>query len=395
MIENELAQLLGPLERFEAVRRRVARLGNRLSDLSYANFAGGVEPGALAVLRRTLDDERALGMQYAPFGGQTLARRAVADSLRAEYGLPMTYSDVVLTPGAMAALQLALRTAGGPADEVVVPVPCWLDHPLYVRSLGMRARMVPLSDPDFGLDLDAIESALSSRTCAILLSNPNNPTGTVIPRRLSSQLGELLATAERRTGRHVTVIADETHRDFCPDAGFTSVAAEIARTLIVYSFGKRHFMQGQRLGYVAVSPSHPERRDIGTELVRWTRITGMATPTALMQRAVRGLLDLPLRTEELHRNRSWLREELETLGFSVVPSEATLFLYVRTPAGMSDATFVERLASDGVLVLPADCFHHDSYVRLAVTGDEQVLDRALGVFRRYAPAVQTTRGVTA
>jgi aspartate aminotransferase len=45
------------------------------------------------------------------------------------------FSDIVLTPGAMAALQLALRVAGDPGDEVLIPVPCWLDYPLYVRSL--------------------------------------------------------------------------------------------------------------------------------------------------------------------------------------------------------------------------------------------------------------------
>lgn len=192
MIENELARLLEPLERFETVRRRVARLGNRLCDLSYANFPGGVEPGAREVLRRALDDDRSLGMQYAPFGGQTLARRAVADALRSELSLPATYSDVILTPGAMAALQLALRAVGTAGDEVLVPVPCWLDHPLYVESLGMRARPVPLREPGFELDLDAIEQALSSRTCAILLSNPNNPTGTVVTSQAAAELRGLL-----------------------------------------------------------------------------------------------------------------------------------------------------------------------------------------------------------
>lgn len=390
MIENELARLLEPLERFETVRRRVARLGNRLCDLSYANFPGGVEPGAREVLRRALDDDRSLGMQYAPFGGQTLARRAVADALRSELSLPATYSDVILTPGAMAALQLALRAVGTAGDEVLVPVPCWLDHPLYVESLGMRARPVPLREPGFELDLDAIEQALSSRTCAILLSNPNNPTGTVVTSQAAAELRGLLAAAEQRTGRPVSVIADETHRDFCPGGEFTSIASTVARTLIVYSFGKRHFMQGQRLGYVAVSPAHPERGEVGKELVRWARITGVTTPTAVMQRAVRGLLELPLRTGDLHRARSWMRDELERLGFTVVPSDATLFLYLRTPDGLDDGTFVARLATEGLLVLPAECFHHEGYVRLAVTGDAAALIRAVQILRRYAPAHVTT-----
>ena len=76
----------------------------------------------------------------------------VADSLRGTHDLPFVFSDVVLTPGAMAGLQLALRVAGGPGDEVIIPVPCWLDYPLYVRSLGLVPVMVPLASETFELD---------------------------------------------------------------------------------------------------------------------------------------------------------------------------------------------------------------------------------------------------
>lgn len=389
MIGPELTDLLEPLERFEAIRRRVARLGDRLCDLSYANFYGGAQQAAVDVLRRALDDDRLLGLQYAPFGGQTLARRAVADALRTSHGLPTTFADVVLTPGAMAALQLALRVVGGEGDEVVIPVPCWLDHPLYVRSLGMRARLVPLREPDFTLDLDAIEQELTPRTRAVLLSTPNNPTGSQVTPEAARGLRDVLAAAERRTGAAITVIADETHRDFSPAGTFTSVATEVARTLIVYSFGKRHFMQGQRLGYLAVSPHHPERRDTTEELVRWTRITGTATPTALMQRAIPGLLGIEQDLDGLRAVRAHLRDGLERLGYEVVASEATLFLYVRTPTGFDDSGFVEALAGKGVLVLPASCFHHDGFVRLAVGATPEAVDRALQTLAGFAPASST------
>src|SRR5919202_371404 len=115
--------------------------------------------------------------QYAPFGGHTLIRRAVADALRASHGLPFTFEDVVLTPGAMAALHLALRGAGRPGDEVLIPVPCWLDYPLYVRALGLVPVMVPLTCRAFDLDVDAVADAISERTCAVLLSHPANSTG--------------------------------------------------------------------------------------------------------------------------------------------------------------------------------------------------------------------------
>src|SRR3954452_21106003 len=114
MISNDLAELLEPLERFESIRRRAVKLGPRLADLSYANPYDGAHEAARATIRAALDDERTLDLQYAPFGGQTLARRAVADHLRSMTGRPFTFADVILTPGAMAALQIALRAVGEP-----------------------------------------------------------------------------------------------------------------------------------------------------------------------------------------------------------------------------------------------------------------------------------------
>jgi aspartate/methionine/tyrosine aminotransferase len=110
VIPAELEPLLEPLERFERIRRGVARLGDRLCDLSYANPYEGAARGAREALRHTLDEERQLDLQYAPFGGQTLARRAAADALRESHGLPFAAGDVVLTPGAMSALHIALRS---------------------------------------------------------------------------------------------------------------------------------------------------------------------------------------------------------------------------------------------------------------------------------------------
>jgi aspartate aminotransferase len=181
----------------------------------------------------------------------------------------------------MAALHLALRAAGTPGDQVVIPVPCWLDYPLYARHLGLTPVTVPLQEPDFQLDLERIEAAIGPRTAAVLISQPSNPAGQCYGREALAALAEGLARAERRLGRAVTLISDETHRDFVTPGTYVSGAASWPSTLIVYSFGKYHYLQGQRLGYLAVSPRHPQRGPVSSGLVRLTRITGFCTPTAL------------------------------------------------------------------------------------------------------------------
>ena len=384
-IAPELGRLLEPLERFEAIRRRSVRLGDRLCDLSYANPYGGAQQLARAAIRQALDDERLLDLQYTPFGGQTIARRLVADALRERYGLPFGYRHIVLTPGAMGALQLALRTAGSPGDEVVIPVPCWLDHPLYALAVDRVPVTVPLSAGDFDLDVDAIAAALSERTCAVLLSHPANPTGRVYSAARLAALSDALEVARARLGCEVTLIADETHRDFTAPESYVGACTSYDRTVIAYSFGKYHFIQGQRLGYVACSPAHPGEAGVTADLVRWTRITGLATPTALMQRALPRLLPLRYDQSWLERWRARLTRELTGHGYDVVPADGTLFLYVRTPPGCGDFEFAELLAGAGVLVLPAPVFHHAGYFRLALTGSEEMLERALPVLEEHAP----------
>jgi len=383
VIPSDLERLLEPLERFEGIRRRVVRKGDRLCDLSYANPYGGVQDTARAAIREALEDVRLLDLQYSPFGGHTLARRFVADALRASHGLDFTFQDVVLTPGAMGAVQLALRTAGRPGDHVVIPIPSWLDYPLYVRFTDLLPIPVPLAAERFDLDVAAVAGAVTGRTCAVLLCHPANPTARNYGPRALSALADALRDAEERLGARITLIADETHRDFMEPGEYHSATAFYDRSLIVYSFGKYHFTQGQRLGYVATSPRHPGRDAAAAELVRWTRITGLATPTAVMQRAIPRLLALEHDRGWLTRWRKRFVEELESSGYSVVRPDGTLFVYARTPVGYDDFEFAERLALAGVLVLPAPVFHHEGYFRVSLTGSERMLERALPILDRF------------
>ena len=379
MITDELKALLEPLERFEEIRRRAVRHGPRLADLAYANPYAGVDVEVKAAIAAALDEERLLSLQYSPFGGYVIVRRSVADSLRSSHDLDFGYRDVVMTSGAMAALQVALHSVAVPDGEAIVPVPCWLDHPLYVRAAGMEPVMVPLVEGTFNLDIEAIAAALSDRTAAVVFSHPANPSGRVYDEHACMELASVLRDAETRFGTSITVIADETHRGFCAPGEFRSFAHAFDRTLIVHSFGKVHFMQGQRIGYVAASPNHPARDDVSTEMVRWTRILGVATPTSLMQRAL-------LKIMHIEHDHSWIGhwrkrflDELTASGYDVVEPDATLFIYVAIPTGSDDISFVETLADAGLLALPATVFHHAGYFRLSLTGSEPMLERALSV----------------
>jgi aspartate aminotransferase len=329
----------------------------------------------MEALRRALEPGRPLDLQYTPYGGGTVPRRLVAEALSASHGERFQFRDVILTPGAMAALNVVFRSLAGENAEVVVVTPCWLDYPLYLENLGLRPRLVPVSEGTLRLDLAALEAALTPDTRAVILSQPANPSGLVYGAEELRALGALLARAPRPP----LLISDECHRDFIlPPHSFVPPLAFYDRTCVVHSFGKALFLQGQRTGYVAVSPRHPERREYARLLERLMRVTGFCTPTALMQLALDGLLPLKPRLGAVIERRARALAALEAAGYAVVPSQGTFFLYPQTPGG-DDFAFTERLAQRGVLVLPAPVFHHRGHFRISLTARDDMLDRGLRI----------------
>lgn len=380
MIAPELVALLRPQERFDVLSRRARRLGSRLLDLSYGNPAV-VAPGVRDVLADALTRADDIELQYTPHGGTRVARRAAADALRATHDGGFDWPDVVLTTGAAAALLISVLSMRRPGGEVVIPVPCWLDHPVYVRAAGAKPVLARLS-PDHALDPEVLGRALTPRTVAVLISDPGNPTGRTIGRTAWASLAKRLAAWDARHGTAITVIADETHRDFVW-SDFASCVEAQPRSLVVYSLGKVHGVQGQRLGYVAVSPRHPERRAVSGELERWSRLAGMTTPDALMQAALPELIQLEHATSRIRRWQARFATGLRSAGYDVVDPDGTFFLYVRTPIGFTDVGWIEHmLAHERVLAMPAALFHHQGYFRLALTAEDGQLEEALGRLAR-------------
>jgi len=378
-LDPRLAAAMQAQERVDGLRQEtLRRVGRSLCDLAYANAYDGPTPDTVEALRRALDPRGSLDLQYTPYGGGTVPRRLVAESLRGTHGAPYHPDDVVLTPGAMAALNLVFRSlVGSDPGEVIVLTPCWLDYPLYLENLGLRTRLVPLNPSSLRLDLHAIEAALTPRTRAVILSQPANPSGLVYDEAELRALGECLG----RAAPAPLLISDECHREvvFEP-ARFVPPTAFYEKSCVVYSFGKRLFLQGQRMGYVAVSPKHPERRELGDLLRRLMRVMGYCSPTALMQLAVGDLLSVRPNFSVIEARRDRVLEALGDAGYETPAPQATFFVYPKVPAG-DDFGFVERAAARGLLVLPSAVFHDRGHFRISLTATDDMIERSLPILR--------------
>ncbi len=361
---------------FDRVRdEAVARGGSSFCDLAWANVQDGTPVAVRDAIRAAVDSPRALDLQYTPYGGATITRRLVARALQQSTGLPFKHPHLVLTPGAMAALNVVFRAlAEASGGEVMVITPCWLDYPLYLENLGLRCVLVPALASSLRLDLAAIERAIGPNTRALILSQPANPAGLLYSRQELRGLAEILGSAASRP----LLISDECHRELVFDrSAFVSPAELHDDTVIIHSFGKTLMAQGQRIGYIAVSPRMPDAEGAARVLADYCRIMGFCTPTALMQLALRDLVDYRPELSWLKARRDRAYERLGAAGLHVPASDGTFFLYPEAPGG-DDRAWCEQLATHGVLVLPSSFFHQRGRFRISLTATDAMLDRALG-----------------
>jgi aminotransferase len=192
--------------------------------------------------------------RYSLSPGLPELRELISEALLADGMRYDPDGEILVTCGAIEAIASTLLATVGPGDEVIVASPTYASYLPAIRLAGARPRFVALDeDRNFDLDPDAIGAALTSRTRAILLCNPNNPTGTVYS---VDETAEMMRLAEEHD---LLVITDEVYKDFLytdEEAGNPAkLEAYRDRVLRVFSFSKAFGMTGWRVGFV-----HGDRR---------------------------------------------------------------------------------------------------------------------------------------
>ena len=141
---------------------------------------------------------------YMPNTGYPHVREAVAKHVSGEQGVSVGETDIIMTCGASGALNIALKTLLDPGDEVLTPIPCFVEYGFYADNHGGVLQTVP-TRPDFSLDIENFDKAITDRTKVVLINSPNNPTGAVYTRE------SLQAVVELCRQRDIWIISDEVY----------------------------------------------------------------------------------------------------------------------------------------------------------------------------------------
>ena len=337
------------------------------------------------ILRESLIPQHELWFAYNV--GDARAIEAATDSLRRHIDMPFEANDVHLTTGGFAAISTALKVVGDPGDEVIYSLPPWFLYEGLVLETGLVPVKVSIDRETFDLDLEAIAAAITPRTRIVIVNSPNNPTGRVYPAATLERLAALLDEASERNGRRIFLISDEAYNRIVFDgARFRSPVEFYPWSFLAYSYGKTLLSPGERIGYLAVPPTMPDREEL-REAIESAQISGgWLFPNVSMQYALPRLESLAFDIELFQRKRDVMVAALRDMGYRANVPEGTFYLFPESPLP-DDVAFVRALDREGVLVFPGRMFETPGFFRISLTATMETIEASLP---RFAAAFRAT-----
>jgi aspartate aminotransferase len=372
----------------EGARLRAAHGAENVFDFSLGNPNLPPPQEFRDVLKETVASLQGLDHGYMAQVGFPDACRAVADYLSEEQGVAMSAKEVVMTCGAAGALNVVLKAILDPEDEVIVPTPCFVEYNFYVGNHGGKLVMVP-AKPDFNLDLEAMGAAINTRTKAVLINSPNNPTGQIYSKKSLHRLGALLKDKSAEFGHTIYLISDEPYRKIVfTEEKVPSLFNAYAESIVVTSYSKDLSIPGERIGFAAVNPAASAKDQLMAGLALTNRILGFVNAPSLMQRVVARLQGVSVDMNAYKRKRDLLCDGLRDAGYEFVTPPGAFYLFPRTPIA-DDVAFVKALQEELILTVPGSGFIGPGHFRIAFCVDDATITGALPGFKRVMDRYKT------
>jgi len=353
-----------------AVQHKAVNLGQGFPDFA-------CDP---ALVNHVTDAMQAGHNQYPLMPGIPQFREAIAAKIEALHGRTYRAADeITITAGATQAIITAILAVVHPGDEVIVLEPCYDSYVPNIVLAGGTAVRVPLTPGSFRPDFDAIAAAITSKTRAIIINSPHNPSATVWTRHDMLRLQEILAPT------NVLLISDEVYEHMVFDGAQHESAARYPglaeRAFIVSSFGKTYHVTGWKVGYVAAPASM-------TAEFRKVHQFNVFTVNTPMQYGLTAYMADPAPYRDLpafyQRKRDLFRTGLANTRFKLLPSEGTYFqcVDISNVSDLGEADFCQWLTAEvGVAAIPLSAFYGNGFdqrvVRFCFAKQDATLHAAL------------------
>lgn len=297
-------------------------------------------------------------------------------------------NEVIVTVGASEGIDLALRALLNPGEEVIVVEPCFVAYaPLVAMAGGKAVTVQALPENDFKIKAEQIEAVITSKTKALLICSPNNPTGT--------QLGkeDLEAIAEVVKKHDIVVISDEIYAELAYDEEFTSFASIEGlheRTVLLNGFSKAFAMTGWRLGFVCAP------KDIAEAMLKIHQYALMCASTMAQYAGLEALRHNMHDVEEMRRSyrrrRNYIVKSFNEIGLACHNPGGAFYAFPSIrKTGLSSQEFAEKLlVEEKVAVVPGDVFGEsgEGYIRCSYASSMEQLQEAIRRMGRFMEKYQ-------
>ncbi len=364
-----LALPLSEIKRIEAIAK------NRKNCISLSQAAlriGGIPKEIKHHMQEIL--LTGLTDNYESAWGIMQLREKIAHHLNQKHHLSLTTKNIMITHGSVGALSTIFLGLLTPGDEVIIPEPAYPAYDILVKAARCTTKFVPCHS---GLDLDAIKAATTPKTKLLVFSNPCNPSGYVVSKKI---LEELVSWCQEHD---IFLIADEVYDDYLFSNSFHSTTPFVNTSTVVIrtgSFSKNFSMSGWRVGYMVV-PHH-----LSQPLGR-VQDALLNCPNVFAQYAALYALDHPQLVQQfqktINQNATRVQQLLQPLvdlGFiSYQAPQGGFNLFIKTHFRDTTALYTDIINEVGVSLIPGKAFgpHNNSFFRLCYARQPEILEEGI------------------
>ena len=386
-----IAESMVGLVKGSSVIRKMFEEGNRLAkiygaenvyDFSLGNPNVSAPAEVNEAIKDIVDNEESTFVHgYMSNSGYEDVREAIAKSLNKRFDTHFNFSNIIMTVGAAGGLNTIFKTLLNPGDEVITFAPFFGEYRNYAGNFGGKLVVVSPNTVDFQPKLDEFEQKITPKTKAVIVNNPNNPTGVVYSEDTIKKMAKIMEDKQKEYNTEIFLIADEPYRELAYDGVEVPYLTKYYNNTIVgYSYSKSLSLPGERIGYLVIPDEVADAEDTKAAASVATRILGFVNAPSLMQRVVAKCLDAKVNVEAYDKNRKALYEGLEKLGFECVKPEGAFYLWVKSPVE-DENVFCDAAKKYNILIVPGSSFGCPGYVRIAYCVAYETIVNSLPKFK--------------
>ncbi|KGG12556.1 Aspartate aminotransferase [Prochlorococcus sp. MIT 0601] len=317
--------------------------------------------------------------RYGPSAGDPELRQAIAKKVSDTNNFPTTEENVLITNGGKQAIFNLFQVILNKGDEVIIPSPYWLSYPAMAKLAGAVPKTVMTAPKDgFKLNLQKLESQISTKTKLLIINSPANPTGRVMQKEELNGIADIL-----RKHPHVSIMSDEIYEFLISKEQIHHSIGAIApdlqkRIFIVNGFAKGWAMTGWRVGYL-VGPRNVIRKSIALQSQSTSNVCSFAQKGALA--AMLGPKEsVQAMATSYNERREVLTNGLTEIdGLTLMPQKGAFYAFPELPESCPDSISFCKLAleKENLAIVPGIAFGNDRCVRLSCAASLRTIDTGI------------------